>query len=205
MGSRNNELSIDKSERKSIINDNLKEFSEELSSYKMNSEMELAWIVNIIPPDTAHKKATEGKVSIEFMLPDESTFWRSFTTPRKRWDTDNEFIQFMVSHDIYSPDNLVNLLGKTVDIKYNEIAHEWELDIPELDNNGNNNKQTKTVRSEENPSMKEDVLQTIKIMVSTVLFLIGFSALIVFRQYGIPFILLFFGSSYLFYKSFVNS
>lgn len=127
------EYGLSEDERKQIERDqHLDNISEELSGYKLNSEMKKAWIDRIVPPIE-----NEDEIRIKFVLPselisdasdEEDAFWEHLNYPDgKRWPEDNEFRIFMESLGCYNPQNLNDLLGKEVEIMYSEEKGRWKL------------------------------------------------------------------------------
>lgn len=119
------ELKISQENLNSLIDNEVDDFSDELSGYKMNSDMKTAWISEIVPPGVSHPKSTDDMVLIKFYLPSKDVFWERFEVPEMRWPESNEFRQFMESNGVYSPKNLSELVGKEVDVEFEEQTSRW--------------------------------------------------------------------------------
>lgn len=183
------EYGLSEDERKQIEHEeHLDKISEELSGYKLNSEMKKAWIDRIVPPIE-----NEDKIKIKFILPselisdtsgEEDVFWEHLNYPdEKRWPEDNEFRIFMESLGCYNPQNLDDLLGKEVEIMYSEEKERWKLltqrDLVTDEFDSNSDEEMTEVRK----SQAYEELISILILPPLVLIILLFIG--VFRVFGV--------------------
>lgn len=127
---------LSEDERGKLLQENVESLSNTLSGYQMNSELQLAWISAIVPPrDTQeHAPQTTEKISVEFILPSNDTFWETFNFPDKRWPEENEFRQFIEMLGYHSPENLSELIGTEVNVSYDETKSSWVANRPTNEN-----------------------------------------------------------------------
>lgn len=188
------DLKMAETERQSILDDELTGLSNELSGYKMNSEMKQAWITEIIPPNSSHSKSTSSQVIVEYMLPNQETFSESFTMPDDRWNEDNEFIQFLDSNGIYSPENLSELLGTKIDIRYDKSRNSWTRKTQLEETSEEENSLFSNFIGEKTHS--EIVMLLFRAISASVLFVIASLAVIYMRHIGVIFAAVFIGIIY---------
>lgn len=121
---------LSEEERKELIENEVESLSNTLGGYQMNSEMKTAWITSIVPPNENIEGAprTNEEIAVEFMLPSEDVFWETFDFPNMRWPEDNEFREFVESMDIYSPENISQLIRKEADVEFNEKLGRWTIE-----------------------------------------------------------------------------
>lgn len=121
---------LSKEERKELIENEVENLSNTLGGYQMNSEMKTAWVTSIVPPNENVDGAptTNNEVAVEFMLPSEDVFWETFDFPNMRWPEDNEFRKFVESMDVYSPENISQLIRKEADVEFDEQLERWTVE-----------------------------------------------------------------------------
>lgn len=114
-------------EKDEIIHKSVSEMSEELSGYRMNTEMKIAWVSAIVPPGEKFDDApySDSHIRIKFLLPSGDEFWESYDYPNLRWPKDNEFRQFLEHMGYYTPENTSDLIGDEVDITFDESIDRW--------------------------------------------------------------------------------
>lgn len=121
----------------------VEDLAADLQGGEMNSELRQAWVSKLVPPDADEPAAParDDAIAVEFLLPsgmlgrqtDADTFWETFEYPDNRWPPDNEFRQFMEAQGHYSPEELPDLLGESVETRYDEDRGRWTLDADYLD------------------------------------------------------------------------
>jgi len=127
----------------SLATEGVEDLAADLQGGEMNSELRQAWVSKLVPPgaDDPAAPAVDDAIAVEFLLPsgmlgretDADTFWETFEYPGNRWPPDNGFRQFMEAQGHYSPEDLPDLLGTTVETRYDETRGRWALDADYLD------------------------------------------------------------------------
>lgn len=124
--------------RKSESIPSVDDMTSDLRGNQMNSEMQEAWVSSIVPPSEDLPDAPKTtNIAVEFILPSglmgektqSDTFWEIFEYPENRWPEDNEFRQFIEELGYYDVDQIPQLIGDSVDTKYDERRNEWTIDM----------------------------------------------------------------------------
>lgn len=108
----------------------LDELQHTLIGYQLNSELKIAWVRQILLPDsTGHASAEQGTVdeselAVEFLLPSGDTFWRNYTLSPHMWEQDSEFVALLDQTNC-EPATLDQLPGEQLDVTFED--DEWLL------------------------------------------------------------------------------
>lgn len=167
------------------------ELASDLQGARMNSELQRAWVSRLVPPGVDEPEAprTDNAIAVEFLLPSgmmgrqtgADSFWETFEYPGNRWPADNEFRRFMEALGYYSAEELPQLLGETVEIRYDDRLDRWTLDADYLDGD------PESEQNDPDRSLARRLFRAVSIVLAVV-----FAVLVVatLRHVGVAFVVL---------------
>lgn len=181
-------------EREELLRGEVEELSDTLGGYQMNTEMKVAWITSIVPPgeELEGSPNTDG-IAVEFMLPSEDIFWETFEFPNMRWPEDNEFREFIESLGVYSPNSLSQLVGKEVDVEYDESLERWTVE-------GDFGSKEK-IQEETSETSESDVTDILKLALLVIFVPLAFGSIFALRHYSLIVLVPLFIGMYFIYSS----
>jgi len=106
------------------------ELQDTLVGYQLNSELKIAWVRQILLPNSTGQDGDEqvttgdSELAIEFLLPSGDTFWRTYDLSPHMWEQDNEFVALLDQANC-EPATLDRLPGEQLDITFE--GDEWLL------------------------------------------------------------------------------